>query len=385
MPAKLSALTSISLEMLLKSLSIDNFKNIEQARLEFSPKVNGLLGRNGMGKSNLLDAIYTLSFTKSFCRVTDAMLIRRNEQFAIVRASYLRRGVDEDLSLGLTAGKRKSLKRKGKEYPKMSDHIGAFPLVMISPADVDLVRESPEERRRWLDMLISQGDARYLDALIRYGKALEQRNRMLRDGINDYAMFDAVESMMFEPVHVIYNTRREWIDRLQPVFQRYYQHISGSDEVPGLEYCSQIDSEISESFSDMLDRHRERDHILRHTSVGPHRDDILLTLNGMEMRRTGSQGQCKTFVIALRLAQYEFLSEATGMKPLLLLDDIFDKLDSERVERIVHLVEDPSFGQIFITDTNRSHLNEIISRSAGDYRLWEVDNGAFTPLQHEEN
>ena len=371
--------------MLLKSLSIDNFKNIERARLEFSPKVNGLLGRNGMGKSNLLDAIYTLSFTKSFCRVTDAMLIRRDEQFALVRATYARRGLDEDLSLGLSAGKRKSLKRKGKEYQKMSDHIGAFPLVMVSPADVDLVRESPEERRRWLDMLISQGDARYLDALIRYGRALDQRNRLLRDGIADHNMFDAVEEMMLGPARYLHDTRAEWLERLQPIFRSYYERISGTDEVPGLEYFSQFDREEAPSFAWLLDRYRERDRLLRHTSAGPHRDDILLSLNGMEMRRTGSQGQCKTFVIALRLAQYEFLASATGMKPLLLLDDIFDKLDSERVERIVRLVEDPSFGQIFITDTNRSHLDEIMKRTAGDYCLWEVADGSFTPLTHEEN
>lgn len=369
--------------MLLRSISIDNFKNIESARLEFSPKINGLLGRNGMGKSNLLDAIFTLSFTKSFCRVNDSMLIRKGEQFALVRASYLRRGAAEDLTLGLAAGKRKSLKRKGKEYQRISEHIGSFPLVMLSPADVDLVRESPEERRRWMDMVISQSDARYLDALIRYGHSLEQRNRMLRDGISDPAIYEAVELMMAEPAEYLYRTRQQWVERLQPIFSRYYERISGPGEEPGISYYSQLDDENVTSFTDLLDRYRERDRIIRHTGVGPHRDDILLTLDSMEMRRTGSQGQCKTFMIALRLAQYEFLAQATGMKPLLLLDDVFDKLDSDRVERIVQLVEDPSFGQIFITDTNRSHLDEIMSRTAGNYRLWEVNNGAFTPLSHE--
>ncbi len=364
--------------MQLKSIALDNFKNIEHARLEFSPKVNGLLGHNGMGKSNLLDAIFTLSFTKSFCRVPDPMLIRVGEQFALVKATYLRRGIDEDLSLGLAQGKRKSLKRKGKEYQRMADHIGTFPLVMISPADVDLVRESPDERRRWMDMVISQGDARYLDALLRYGRGLDQRNRLLKDGISDRGMFEAIEASMQPAALYIYNTRTAWVQRLEPIFRKYYALISGDTETPGISYVSQL--QRADSYEEMMADHLQRDIALRHTSAGPHRDDIELTLNSMEMRRTGSQGQCKTFVIALRLAQYEFLAETTGMKPLLLLDDIFDKLDADRVERIVRLVGDPAFGQIFITDTNRSHLDEIISRAAGDYRLWEVADGAFTPL-----
>lgn len=367
--------------MLLKSLNIDNFKNIAEARLEFSPKVNGLLGCNGMGKSNLLDAVYTLSFTKSFCRVPDSMLIRSGEQFCLVRAQYERRGADEELTLGLGEGKRKSLKRKGKEYQRMSDHIGVFPLVMVSPADVDLVRESPDERRRWMDMVISQGDARYLDALIRYNHALEQRNRLLKDGISDRAMYDAIEAMMEPAAEYIYEVRGQWVERLQPIFNKFYRKISGGPELPGLRYVSQRQS--AGSYGEMMSAHLERDIAVRHTSAGPHRDDIELTLNGMDMRRTGSQGQCKTFVIALRLAQYEFLEEATGMKPLLLLDDIFDKLDATRVEAIVRLVGEEAFGQIFITDTNRSHLDEIMTRTGGEYRLWEVCDGHFTPLHHE--
>lgn len=369
--------------MLLKALNIDNFKNIAEARLEFSPKVNGLLGRNGMGKSNLLDAIYTLSFTKSFCRVPDSMLIRSGESFAIVRGQYERRGVDEDVTLGITEGKRKSLKRKGKEYQRMSEHIGVFPLVMISPADVDLVRESPDERRRWMDMVISQSDARYLDSLIRYNRALEQRNRLLKDGIGDKAMYDALEAMMEPAAEYIYKVRGEWVERLQPIFGKFYAQISGGGEQPGLRYVAQRQNYAS--FGEMMEAHLQRDIAVRHTSSGPHRDDIELTLNDMDMRRTGSQGQCKTFVIALRLAQYEFLEAATGMKPLLLLDDIFDKLDAGRVEAIVRLVDDPAFGQIFITDTNRSHLDEIMTRTGGDYRLWEVNNGSFTTLHNEKD
>lgn len=369
--------------MLLHSLSIDNFKNIEHARLTFSPKINGLLGFNGMGKSNLLDAIYALSFTKSFCGVTDAMLLRRGEDFAIVRGEYLRHGVDEDLTLGLARGRRKSLKRKGKEYQRISEHIGVFPLVMISPADEDLVRESADERRRWMDMCISQSDALYLDSLMRYLRGLEQRNRLLREGSVDHHLYSAIESMMEPAAEYIHDARAAWVSRLEPLFAELYRSIADTDEAPTLRYVSHLDSA---PLGELFDSARRHDEMVRHTSVGPHRDDIELGLNGMPMRRTGSQGQIKTFVIALRLAQYEFLSRATGLKPLLLLDDVFDKLDARRVERIMELVcDDNAFGQIFITDTNRSHLDEIMARMHGHYRLWEVTDGSFTPLHHEED
>lgn len=368
--------------MLLTALSIDNFKNIEQARLSFSPKVNGLLGLNGMGKSNLLDAIYVLSFTRSFCGVNDPLLIRRGEDFAILKGDYLRHGVDEDLTLGMARGRRKSLKRKGKEYQKLSEHIGSFPLVMISPADEELVRESADERRRWMDMVVSQSDARYLDSLIRYMRALEQRNRLLREGSVDHNLYAAVEAMMEPAADYIHAARAGWVERLEPIFRDFYCRISGSVEQPSLRYISHLDSA---TLGQLLDSARRHDEIVRHTSVGVHRDDIELLLDGMPIRRTGSQGQCKTFVIALRLAQYEFLREATGMRPLLLLDDIFDKLDARRVERIMELVSDPAFGQIFITDTNRSHLDEIMARTAGNYRLWEVNGGSFIPLHHGED
>ncbi len=367
--------------MQLTSLSIDNFKNIRRARLEFSPKINGLLGNNGMGKSNLLDAIHTLSFCKSFTGVTDAMLITRDEDFAMLKGNYLRRDTDEDLTMGLARGRRKTLKRKGKEYQRLSEHIGTFPLVMVSPADIDLIREGAEERRKLIDMVISQSDPRYLDALIRYGRALEQRNRMLREGTVDHTLYDAVEMAMEMSASYIVESRREWVSKLTPIFERHYRRISGGNEMPQLNYSTRMADGVT--LAELLDRERRHDEIVRHTSVGPHRDDLELTLDGMEMRRTGSQGQCKTFTIALRLAQYEFLGKATGMRPLLLLDDIFDKLDADRVERIMEIVEDPAFGQIFITDTNRTHLDEIVNRTAVDFRLWEVTSGNFSPIGHQ--
>lgn len=283
--------------------------------------------------------------------------------------------------MGLARGRRKTLKRKGKEYQRLSEHIGTFPLVMVSPADIDLIREGAEERRKLIDMVISQSDPRYLDALIRYGRALEQRNRMLREGTVDHTLYDAVEMAMEMSASYIVESRREWVSKLTPIFERHYRRISGGNEMPQLNYSTRMADGVT--LAELLDRERRHDEIVRHTSVGPHRDDLGLTLDGMEMRRTGSQGQCKTFTIALRLAQYEFLGKATGMRPLLLLDDIFDKLDADRVERIMEIVEDPAFGQIFITDTNRTHLDEIVNRTAVDFRLWEVTSGNFSPIGHQ--
>ncbi|MCM1162845.1 MAG: DNA replication and repair protein RecF [Muribaculaceae bacterium] len=364
--------------MRLEELSLTNFKNIPSARLQLSGKVNCFLGNNGMGKSNLLDAIYYLSFCKSFTGVADRMAITRGEDFAILRGTYERKGVPEELLMGLSTTRRKSLKRSGKEYGRLSAHIGSFPLVMAAPQDVDLIRDSGEERRRWMDMVISQSDPLYLDSLIRYNRGLEQRNRLLREGCVDHGLFDAVETMMEMAALTINEARARWTAELTTLFSRHYAAIAGTDEQVSLSYVSHLNTPEA-SLRTLLDSARRHDEIVRHTSVGPHRDDIEMNLDGMPMRRTGSQGQCKTFTIALRMAQYDFLSRATGMRPLLLLDDIFDKLDATRVERIMEMVTtSDSFGQIFITDTNRKHLDEIMERTGSDFKLWSVDNGEFT-------
>ena len=369
--------------MILQRLSLDNFKNIAEARLEFSPKANCLLGNNGMGKSNLLDAIYYLSFCKSFNGVNDSLLIKRNEDFCIANASYLRRGVEEELSLGMAQGKRKSLKRKGKEYQRLSQHIGLFPLVIIAPNDIDLIRGNSDERRKFIDMIISQSNHNYLDQLIRYNKSLEQRNKLLRDGCVDHNLYLAIEITMGMAADYINSQRKEWIAKLSVIFNRYYNAIAGDGEQVELSYESQL-NDPSTTFDALLDSARRHDEIVRHTSVGIHRDDIEMMISGMPVRRVGSQGQCKTFTIALRLAQYEMLSLATSLKPLLLLDDIFDKLDASRVERIMEIVMCDTFGQIFITDTNRTHLDNIITRTSGDYRIWEVIDGTFNPITQAE-
>ncbi len=362
--------------MILTSLHLTNFKNIGQCALDFSPKINCFLGDNGVGKSNLLDAIHYLSFCKSFSAVPDRMLIRRGENFAIVSGRYMRRGIEEEVVAGLAADRRKSFKRSGKEYKKLSEHIGLFPLVMVAPADSELINGSGEVRRRFIDMLISQADSRYLDALIRYNQALTQRNSMLRDGIADHNLYIAVEMQMDMAADYIHSVRSARIEALSDIFGRYYAAISDTRETPSLIYRSHLDG--SRRLSDLLDDNRDRDRMLRHTSVGPHRDDIDMMLDGMPARQTASQGQAKTYTIALRFAQYEFLRDITSMSPLLLLDDIFDKLDAGRVERIMKLVATDTFGQIFVTDTNRRHLDEIIALTGGSDAVWSVADGSFS-------
>lgn len=368
--------------MILTSLALTNFKNIASANLEFSPKINCFLGNNGMGKSNLLDAIYYLSFAKSFGRLQDALLITRGEDFGIINGHYLRHGADEDINVGFRRGSRKSFRRGGKEYKRISSHIGLFPAVMVAPADQALVTEAAEERRRFIDMLISQADAPYLEALIRYNQALEQRNRMLRDGVNDATLFESIELMMDSAASLIQSRRAAHVVELAKIFQRYYREIAGDGEDVSLLYVQS--GADHRSLGDALDHYRDRDSILKFTTVGPHRDDIAFSLSGMPVKQTASQGQTKTFTLALRFAQYEFLRRATGQAPLLLLDDIFDKLDARRVARIMDIVGRDEFGQIFITDTNRKHLDEIMALSGPDYRLWGVEDGVFTQLAENE-
>jgi DNA replication and repair protein RecF len=368
--------------MILRKLKINNFKNIAEASMTFSPKVNCLLGNNGMGKSNLLDALYYLSFCKSFTGVNDAMLIRRDEDFMMLQADYDRKGVDEELLIGMQRGRRKSVKRSGKEYRRLSEHIGLFPLVMVAPADMDLITGTSEERRRFIDMVISQSDTRYLENLIRYGQALEQRNRLLRDGSQDRGLFSAVEIQMDMAADYITKVRAAEIARLSEIFITHYRSVAAGNEVPALSYNSKLNDE-QRPLTDLLEQARQRDEILHYTTVGPHRDDIDMTIDSMAVRRIASQGQAKTFTVALRFAQYDFLRKASGLEPLLLLDDIFDKLDAERVERIMNVVTSDAFGQIFITDTNRKHLDEIMARTGGDYCMWHVVNGEFNPINKE--
>lgn len=369
--------------MTLDTLSITNFKNIASTQLELSPKINCFLGNNGMGKSNLLDALYLLSFCKSFTGLTDSQLIRRGEDFAMVAGRYSRRSLPEDLQAVLRPGRRKSFKRAGKEYRRLADHIGAFPLVMISPADSMLTAGEPADRRRFLDQLAAQSDPRYLDALTRYAEAMDHRNRLLKSGSADEALYQAFELQMDAAGTYIARRRAATIGQLAPIFARFHALIAPG-QTPGLAYKGAMAACGTEpgTLADKLAATRARDLILGHTSAGPHRDEVETTLDGAPVRRVASQGQAKTFTVSLRFAQYELLKNTLNLNPLLLLDDIFDKLDTSRVERIIATVADlDAFGQIFITDTNRRHLDEVVAllgTADSSSRLWHVENGAFT-------
>ena len=244
--------------------------------------------------------------------------------------------------------------------------------------DWELIRGTGEERRRLMDMIISQSNPEYLATLIKYGKAIENRNIMIKKGYRDAILFETVEEQICTTAHYIHNCRKTWIEEFSPIFMDYYHKISGSAETVNLSYNSHLNDM---TMSDLLSLNRERDIALGYTSTGIHRDDIDLLLSDHSMRKIGSQGQCKTYTVALRLAQYDFLKRVSGITPILLLDDIFDKLDTHRVENIISMVSnDSGFGQIFITDTNRSHLDEIIKHIGSDYHIFEVNNGNITPL-----
>ncbi|MBP3350654.1 MAG: DNA replication/repair protein RecF [Bacteroidaceae bacterium] len=361
--------------MILQQLSIINFKNIAQADLSFSDNINCFLGNNGMGKSNLLDAIYYLSFCKSFTHVVDSQNIRHGEEFFMLQGVYERNEMPEVLSCGIRRRQKKSFKRNKKEYSRLSDHIGFAPLVMVSPDDITLIQGGSEERRRFIDMVISQWDKPYLDTLIRYNKALEQRNTLLRQEVSDPMLYEIWEEQMAHAATIIYDTRNRFLNEFIPVFNRFYNLISNGNEQVGLSYRSHMsDGNLLQQLADT----RNRDLILGYTTKGIHRDDMEMTLDEYPMKRIGSQGQCKTYLIALKLAQYDFLAHNGNTTPILLLDDLFDKLDSERVERIMQLVSSDIFGQIFITDTNREYLDRIVRRTTAQHSLYSVSNGEFT-------
>ena len=375
--------------MILRKLSILIYKNICEAQLELSPKMNCFIGPNGAGKTNVLDVVYYLSFCRSASNPIDSQVIRHEEPFCMIEGEYedemrKEKGEMENgsvtphyeiVSVGMKRGQKKHFKRNKKEYRKLSEHIGLIPLVVVSPSDTFLIEGGSEERRRLMDMVISQYDRSYIDHLSRYNTALAQRNSLLKmeDQTPDPALMQIWEEQMAEEGEQIFLRRRSFVEELIPVFQEYYQQISQHRENVGLNYVSHCQRG---PLLEVIQRDRIKDLAVGYSLHGVHRDDLEFTLDGHLMRREGSQGQNKTYVIALKLAQFDFLKRtASQTTPLLLLDDIFDKLDASRVEQIVKLVSGDSFGQIFITDTNRDHLDQILSSSALDYKLFHVEDG----------
>ena len=361
--------------MWLKRISIVNYKNLEQAELTFSRKMNCIIGKNGMGKTNLMDAVYYLSFCKSATNPIDSQNIRHEQDFFVLQGFYETDGGDpEEVYCGLKRRQKKQFKRNKKEYTRLSDHIGLIPLVMVSPADTLLIAGGSEERRRFMDVVISQFDREYLDALIRYNKALMQRNTLLKAELEpDEELMIVWEEMMASTGEIVFRKRRQFIEEFIPIFQSYYAYISQNREQVKLSYQSHA---AEGDLLTLLRENRQRDRVMGYSLKGIHKDDLIMQLGEFPMKREGSQGQNKTYLIALKLAQFEFLKRTgSGTTPLILLDDIFDKLDALRVEQIVKLVAGDNFGQIFITDTNRDHLDRILKKIEGDYKLFEVENG----------
>lgn len=366
--------------MFLKKLSIVQYKNIAQADFYFSPKINCFLGNNGMGKTNVLDAVYYLSFCKSFCNTLDNQNISHDADFFMLQGFYDLEEKEEEIYCGMKRRSKKQFKRNKKEYERLSDHIGLLPLVMISPEDSTLILGGSEERRKFIDQVISQSDKRYLDALIHYNKALFQRNAMLKADKHhpsDMELMTILEEQMSSSAQYIYDRRCLFIEEFTPIFQEYYDYICNGNEKVSLTYESHL---VNGSLADQLRTSREKDQIIGFTTKGIHKDDLEMQLGDYPLKRIGSQGQNKTYLIALKLSQFVFLKNSSETQPILLLDDIFDKIDALRVEQIIKLVSGDTFGQIFITDTNRQYLDEIIAKSNENFHLYLVENGSFSQL-----
>ena len=356
--------------MILEKLSLINYKNITETTLELSPKINCFIGRNGAGKTNVLDAVYYLSFCHSASNPVDSQVIRHQQEFMMLEGMY---GDDLTITCGMKRGQKKHFKRNKKEYRRLSEHIGLIPIVMVSPADVYLIAGGSEERRRLMDVVIAQMSPTYMEALTRYNKALTQRNTLLKqDEEPDVEILSIFEEQMATAGEEIFRHRTQLAETLTPLFQQYYERISGGREQVALQYTSHCQRG---PLLEVIQRDRWKDRAVGYSLHGVHRDDLEITLDGHPMKREGSQGQLKTFVTSLKLAQFELLRQAMGNTPILLLDDIFDKLDALRVEQIVELVSGDTFGQIFITDTNREHLDRILKATGHNYCIFEVNEG----------
>jgi DNA replication and repair protein RecF len=367
--------------MQISHLKLVNFKNYAKAELSFCAKINCFTGLNGAGKTNILDALHYLSFTKSNFNHSDTLHIKKEEFFFVVEGKYSENGNTEQIICSFEKSKGKTIKRNGKKYQRYSEHIGKIPLVIISPDDSRLIIGSGEERRRFIDSVISQYDREYLNQLIKYNRVLSQRNKFLKSNAvhaeSATETIDIYNLQLHEAASFIHRVRRDFINDLRPIFEHYYRFIAGDTETVHLKYNSHLHKK---ELYDLLSDNFEKDRILQYTYYGIHRDDIDLYINDFKINKSGSQGQQKTFLIALKLAQYDFIKQLSGKNPILLLDDIFDKFDAERVKKIIHLIKENSFGQIFITDTNSNRIHNILADTQTEYRLFEVENNAVNDL-----
>ncbi|MFD2567942.1 DNA replication/repair protein RecF [Pseudotenacibaculum haliotis] len=359
--------------MYLEKLSVLNFKNFDSQTFDFEEKINCFVGKNGVGKTNVLDAIYYLSFAKSYFNPIAVQNIKHNESFFVVEGEYAINERKEKIICSLKRGQKKILKRNGKAYEKFSDHIGQIPLVIISPSDRDLVIEGSETRRRFIDGVISQQDKSYLQDLIAYNKVLSQRNALLKyfaaNRTFDAANLEVYDDQLISYGTRIYEKRKAFLEKFIPIFNKKYEVISNDVEQVNLVYKSQL--HIS-SLKDLLKNALEKDKVLQYTTVGIHKDDLSFEIGEYPIKKFGSQGQQKSYLIALKLAQFEFIKQQSNLTPILLLDDIFDKLDESRVSHIIDLVNNDEFGQIFITDTHSDRTENAIKQSNKPYQIFKL-------------
>lgn len=367
--------------MWLNELSVLNFKNYEEAELTFTPKVNALTGDNGAGKTNLLDAIHYLSLCKSYFNPIDSQHIAANQDWFMVQGCFNKAGNSDQISCSIKRNQKKKFQRNKKAYERLSEHIGQFPLVMVSPNDIALVLEGSEVRRKFIDNVISQSDSQYVDKVLRYNRHLQNRNSILKEaaksGKLDTTLLEVLDDQLIELGEAIYECRKTFLAAFIPIFNESYKFLSDKAESVSLIYHSQLEKV---SFKKLLSDSLPKDRILERTTVGIHKDDLVFSVNGLPLKRFGSQGQQKSFLISLKLAQYTYLHEKKEFKPLLLLDDIFDKLDDKRITKLMELVSKDRFGQIFITHTNSEILKGVFREIEYPLRVFQIDNGRILKM-----
>lgn len=363
--------------MWLKNLTLLNFKNYNAADLKFSNTVNAFVGNNGAGKTNLLDAIHYLCLCKSYFNPIDSQQIKTGEDLFLVQGDFDKDDKNEKISCGLKRNQKKSFKRNKKEYDKLADHVGLFPVVMISPYDVNIIMDGSEERRRFVDNVISQTDSRYLDELIVYNKHLLNRNALLKQiaatRTLDVALLQILDEQLVNSGKIIFDKRKQFLLDFIPLFNQHYLFITNNAEQVSLTYQSQLNEH---DFETLLAQSIEKDRLLERTTTGIHKDDLQFEIAGLPLKKFGSQGQQKSFLIALKLAQYSYLQKFKKFKPLLLLDDIFDKLDQHRIHKLMEMVSHHDFGQIFITDTDRERVKAVFDEINVKVDLYHVSEGS---------
>ena len=363
----------------LKKIVVQDFRNIALQELFFSPNINCISGNNGEGKTNLIDAIYYLSMTKSAFGSSDRFNFRYGTSSFTVAGTYLMpNGLESRFSVAVSQDGEKKVKRDDKPYKRVSEHVGVLPIVLVSPSDISMVSESGEERRRFVNAVLSQMDRNYLDSVQQYNRYLMQRNRLLKGPEIDGDLMDAFDARLSALAAPIAAGRRQLVEALAPVVQAYYSELSGGREEVGIEYRTDADRG---DLAAQLRQCRERDRALKYTSVGVQRDDFLFTMNGYPIRKCGSQGQQKSFLVSLKFAQYEIMKESYGFAPVLLLDDLFDKLDMSRVSNLLSMVAGADFGQILLTDSNKVRLAGIVDALTEDRSYFETVDGVFTRVE----